>query len=88
MTCSKKNKRLLHALLDGELDAMNAVETATLAGSYVRAIAHARSRMSAGRRSNSGSITSMPSTGARRPAASIVSIAARCDGVRPRSAPP
>lgn len=29
MTCSKKNERLLHALLDGELDAMNAVDFET-----------------------------------------------------------
>jgi anti-sigma factor RsiW len=29
MTCSKKNERLLHALLDGELDAMNAVNFET-----------------------------------------------------------
>ena len=29
MTCSKKNERLLHALMDGELDAMNAVEFET-----------------------------------------------------------
>jgi anti-sigma factor RsiW len=70
MTCSKKNEHLLHALMDGELDAMNAIEfEAHLAGCEICSVEYEQQKKSAapfGSTARSGSLLQICASRSRR----------------------